>query len=72
MMPYKYPKPILFKIEKIVGFFVFIVGVFSILKLLGILTEDFLVPSQYMAWFMAVCLIFFGFILMTHKQHGVY
>lgn len=69
---YKYPRPILFKIEKIVGFIVFILGIFSILKLLNVLSEDFIVPSQYMAWFMAICLLFFGFLLMNNKQHGVY
>ncbi|MGV8150158.1 MAG: hypothetical protein ACP5NV_00340 [Candidatus Woesearchaeota archaeon] len=67
-----YPRPIFFKIEKIVGFIVFAVGIFAVLKLVGVLSESLLVPNEYLAWVTAVVCVFFGFILMSHKQHGIY
>ncbi|HIH31802.1 TPA: hypothetical protein HA235_03780 [Candidatus Woesearchaeota archaeon] len=71
-MSYGFPRPILFKIEKIVGFLLFIIGLFAVLKLFGVLNENLLVPNQYMAWFTAIVCVIFGFILMSHKQHGIY
>lgn len=70
-MKYNYPRPILFKIEKIVGFILLIIGLFALLKLLNVLSQDLIVPTEYMAWFTTIVCIFFGFILMSSKQHGL-
>ena len=67
-----YPRPILFKIEKVIGFIIFVIGVFAVLKLLSVLDPYLLVPNEYLAWFTAIVCVFFGFILMAHKQHGIY
>ena len=59
------------KIEKIVGLVLFVVGVFSVLKLLNILEADLIIPAEYLVWFTAVACVFFGFILMVHTQRGI-
>jgi hypothetical protein len=68
---YNYPRPIYVKIEKVVGFILFLIGIFSLLKLLNILDVDLIVPSEYLAWFTAGVCVFFGLILVLHKQHGI-
>lgn len=67
---YNYPRPILFKIEKIFGFLLLVIGLFAVLKLVGILNSSLIVPNEYLAWFTSVVCLLFGFILVSHKQHG--
>ena len=71
-MMYPYPRPIMFKIEKIIGFIIFVIGIFAILKFLNILNETLIVPNEYLGWFTAGACIFFGFILMSNNQHGLH
>ncbi|MFA5796587.1 MAG: hypothetical protein WC916_00945 [Candidatus Woesearchaeota archaeon] len=69
---YNYPHHILFKIEKILGFVLLLIGIFAVLKLTGILAPELLIPNEYLAWFTSLVCVLFGFVLVTHKQHGVY
>lgn len=65
-----YPRPIIFKIEKIFGFLLFLVGVFVVLKILNVLDENAYIPNDYLLIFTAAICVLFGIILMTHTQHG--
>jgi hypothetical protein len=70
-MRYNYPRPILFKIEKIMGFLLIVIGIFAILKLLNLLDANLIVPNAYLAWFTSIICVIIGFILMSHQQHGL-
>jgi len=67
---YGYPRPIFFKVEKIFGFLLLLIGIFVALKLVGVLDANLLVPNEYLVWFTAAVCILFGFVLVTHQQHG--
>ena len=64
-------RPVFFKIEKIVGFIIFLIGLFIVLKLVNVLDENLIIPNAYLAWFGAGACILFGFILLSSQQHGI-
>jgi lipopolysaccharide export LptBFGC system permease protein LptF len=58
-------KHILF--EKVTGFLILIIGIFGLLKLFKVLSPEFLISTEYLAWITTAACLVFGAILLTNK-----
>ena len=54
--------------EKIIGLVIFVIGLFALAKLFGILNPNFIISTDYLAWITTAACVVFGAILLTNKN----
>ncbi|GIU69910.1 MAG: hypothetical protein KatS3mg002_1146 [Candidatus Woesearchaeota archaeon] len=59
------------RFERIIGFIIFVMGLFSISKLVGILDSEALIGMDYMIWFLTFVCLIGGFVVMTIRYDNI-